>query len=169
MCSYISVHSPSSSSVTLCVFPLSLSVSLSAALSALSLAHQLRVIDSTKPELWKMSHILVILPYLSQHAAKQTLNRANWTITTILVTLLPPLLPIMSPLLSLPLPPSLHLDCTGFLISAVVQCGQAIKTLRWKQIWLKPGNGCERLILAKYQLHWYVSSNRHQFERLSKC
>lgn len=35
--------------------------------------HQLWVVDSTKPELWKMSHILVILPYLSQHTAKHTL------------------------------------------------------------------------------------------------
>lgn len=34
--------------------------------------HQLWVVDSTKPEIWKMSHILVILPHLSQHAALLT-------------------------------------------------------------------------------------------------
>lgn len=65
------VRSPSSSySVTLFVFSLFL-LFLS--------PHQLRVFDSSKPELWKMAHILVILPHLSQHAATHTHTRTQPT------------------------------------------------------------------------------------------
>lgn len=55
-----------------CAFSPSFCLHFSRSLSALPFTRQLRVLESTKPELWKMSHILVILFYLSQHTATHT-------------------------------------------------------------------------------------------------
>lgn len=187
MCACISVCSPSFFFLSFCLY---------FSRPARSLSRQLWVAESTKPELWKMSHILVILLYLSQQCSKKIRIKnapklSNWSYlallpySTFLLTschhssfyLLSSssrsprhsrlLLP--SPILPLLPTQTLHLDCKptlAFSLQPQFSVDRRYKTLGWRWIWVK---------LEKVVRCWYRRLNKapfavsQQFKELVKC
>lgn len=182
----MSVHSTSFlSSVALYVFSLFLSLFQPPSLLLLSLASS-KWLTPLNQSSGKGPKYLSFFPHLSQHAATPTLNWAHWTYyhrtchpsaynfsssshhsSLYLFSSAPPTtaassFPSSSPLSYSVSPSGPHLR-SHFSRSSVWTGNK--KHWDEKYIWLKLG----RWTLTKYSLHLFVSSNRHQFERLFKC